>query len=230
MTDHDHASQPDSVANGLWQRPPGKPLATLLLAHGAGAPMDSTFMQQISDYLVAQGLAVFRFEFPYMARRRQDGVRRPPDREPRLLQCWDEVYRYLRPQVTGPLLVGGKSMGGRMASLQVEHWQADGLVCLGYPFHPAGKPERLRTAHLESLSVPTLIVQGTRDALGNLEDVEGYRLSERIRLVWLESADHDLKPLKRSGYLAEDALQDAAQAIARFAREQVVRPGGDVPA
>jgi predicted alpha/beta-hydrolase family hydrolase len=135
------------------------------LAHGAGAPMDSPFMNTIAAGLGAAGIRVARFEFPYMRRPRETGERRPPDREPALRQAWLEAIAALGGAER--LVIGGKSMGGRMASLVADEAAVRGLVCLGYPFHPPGQPDRLRTAHLRELRTPTLIVQGTRDALGS---------------------------------------------------------------
>ena len=103
-----------------------------------------------------------------------------------------------------------------MASLVADELGVKGLVCLGYPFHPQGKPERLRTAHLAELQTPTLIVQGTRDALGNREEVEGYTLSSAIRLHWLEDGDHDLKPRVKSGFTHDQHLRDCVEEVAAF--------------
>lgn len=128
---------------------------------------------------------VLRFEFPYMAQRRLDGGKRPPNPAPRLLECWREVYATVRPYVAGRLAIGGKSMGGRMASLLADELQADALVCLGYPFYAAGKPEKPRVEHLAGLKTPALIVQGERDALGSREAVKGYTLSPSIEVLWL---------------------------------------------
>jgi predicted alpha/beta-hydrolase family hydrolase len=200
----------------LWNRPEGEARATLILAHGAGAPMDSPFMNAMAELLAAQGLAVVRFEFPYMAQRRLDGGRRPPNPQARLLEEWRAVYAAVRQQVAGALAIGGKSMGGRMASLLADELGADALVCLGYPFYAAGKPEKPRVAHLAELRTPTLIVQGERDALGNKETVAQYALSEQIEVLWLAAADHDLKPLKSSGFSHEQHLQSAAEHILRF--------------
>lgn len=188
----------------------------LILAHGAGAPMDSDFMNQMAQGLAQHGVGVLRFEFPYMAQRRLDGGRRPPNVQKVLLQKWREVYEQVRPLVAGPLAIGGKSMGGRMASLLADELGADALVCLGYPFHAAGKPEKPRTEHLASLRTRTLIVQGERDALGNRAMVEGYTLSPAIDVCWLQAADHDLKPLKVSGFTHQDHLQTAAARVAEF--------------
>ncbi|MEK1943864.1 MAG: alpha/beta family hydrolase [Pseudomonas sp.] len=200
----------------LWNRPVGDVRATFIFAHGAGAPMDSPFLTSMAERLALQGVAVLRFEFPYMAQRRLDGGKRPPNPQARLLEHWRAVYAQVRQQVAGRLAIGGKSMGGRMASLLADELGADALVCLGYPFYAAGKPEKPRVAHLAELRTPTLIVQGERDALGDKATVAQYALSPAIQLVWLEAADHDLKPLKSSGFTHEQHLQATAEQMARF--------------
>nr|WP_024307967.1 alpha/beta family hydrolase [Pseudomonas sp. P818] len=199
----------------IWDEPPQVAFSTLILGHGAGAPMDSPFMQQMAQGLAARGVRVVRFEFAYMAQRRVDGRKRPPNPQAQLLQQWREVHAQVRQQVAGPLAIGGKSMGGRMASLLADELDVAALICLGYPFYAAGKPEKPRVAHLAELRTPTLIVQGERDALGNREAVAGYDLSPAIALHWLQAADHDLKPLKASGFSHEQHLDSAAQVIAR---------------
>lgn len=191
-------------------------VATLILAHGAGAPMDSDFMNAMAARLAVHGVSVLRFEFPYMAQRRIDGRRRPPNPQAQLLTCWREVYANVRPHVAGPLAIGGKSMGGRMASLIADELQVDALVCLGYPFYAAGKPEKPRVAHLSDLKTSTLIVQGERDPLGNRQAVEEYALSPAIDLMWIPAANHDLKPLKSAGVSYESCLEDCALRIARL--------------
>jgi predicted alpha/beta-hydrolase family hydrolase len=103
-----------------------------------------------------------------------------------------------------------------MASLIAEELHADALVCLGYPFHPAGKPEKTRVAHLTDLKTPTLIAQGERDALGTREEAESYELSAAIRLHWIPTANHDLKPLKSAGVSHAQCLQACARSIAQF--------------
>jgi len=200
----------------LWNAAAGKAAATLILAHGAGAPMDSDWMSDMAARLAAQGLNVLRFEFPYMAQRRLDGGKRPPNPAPKLLECWRGVYAQVRRHVTGPLAIGGKSMGGRMASLLADELGADALVCLGYPFYAVGKPEKPRVEHLAGLKTRTLIVQGERDALGNREAVEGYALSPGIEVFWLVAGDHDLKPLKASGFSHEQHLAAAAGKVVSF--------------
>nr|WP_315449232.1 alpha/beta family hydrolase [uncultured Pseudomonas sp.] len=200
----------------LWDAANGEASATLILAHGAGAPMDSDWMNDMAGRLAGLGINVLRFEFPYMAQRRIDGGKRPPNPAPKLLECWREVFAEVRRHVAGPLGIGGKSMGGRMASLLADELGADALVCLGYPFYAVGKPEKPRVEHLAGLQARTLIVQGERDALGNREAVEGYSLAPGIEVLWLAAGDHDLKPLKVSGFTHEQHLASAAQKVAEF--------------
>jgi len=183
------------------------------LAHGAGAAMDSTWLKNLARDLGAEGIRVVRFEFPYMHARRE-GRRPPPDREPVLIATWRTVIAELGGAER--LVIGGKSMGGRMASKVADEMGVRGLVCLGYPFHPPGQPEKTRTAHLADLRTPTLIVQGTRDTLGSREDVEGYTLSPQIRIVWLEDGDHSFKPRASSGRTERQNLTAAVAAVSEF--------------
>ncbi len=194
---------------------------TLLLAHGAGAPMDSASLNATSTALAKAGLRVVRFEFSYMAARRAGDGRKPPPRAERLKDEYVDAVGALA--ADGPLIIGGKSMGGRVASMVsdrlLDEGRIAGLVCLGYPFHPPAKPAQLRTAHLEHLRTPALICQGTRDEFGTREEVAGYPLSDQIEILWLEDGDHDLKPRKRiSGHTAADHLTTVADKVAAFAR------------
>ncbi len=209
------------TANGwLWDPAPsradGSEAPCLILAHGAGAPMDSAFMNRMAQHLAAGGVSVLRFEFPYMAQRRTGASKRPPNPQAVLLESWRQVYALVRTQMAGKLAIGGKSMGGRMASLVADELGADALVCLGYPFYAVGKPEKPRVAHLAGLATPSLIVQGERDALGNREAVAGYALSEQVEVFWMSAADHDLKPLKASGFTHEEHLLSAADRVVAF--------------
>ena len=187
---------------------------TVVLAHGAGAPMGSPFMDAFAQGLAAAGLRVVRFEFAYMRARRTEGKRKGPDRAPVLLDAWRSVIAGLGDP--GTLVVGGKSMGGRIASMVADDAGVKGVTCLGYPFHPPGKPERTRTGHLEAMRTPTLIVQGTRDSLGKPEEVAGYSLSKTIRLHWLEAGDHSFKPTKASGRMLEQNWQEGIAAVIEF--------------
>jgi len=186
----------------------------LILAHGAGAPMDSDFMNIVAEGVAEYGIQVVRFEFPYMQQRRLTGKKRPPDRLPVLLDCWQQVISNLGGAEN--LIIGGKSMGGRMASLIAAQQRVRGLVCLGYPFHPAGKPDRLRTEHLPQITSPTLVVQGDRDKLGNRGEVANYDLPPDVRISWLADGDHDFKPRVKSGYTHQQHLMTTVQAITDF--------------
>ncbi len=199
---------------------------TILLAHGAGAPMDSASMTAMALSLASARLRIARFEFDYMAARRTGGSRKPPPRAERLLPEFMAAIDDLGP-INGQLVIGGKSMGGRVASMVADQLfkagRIAGLLCLGYPFHPPAKPEQLRTAHLADLICPTLICQGTRDEFGTRDQVEGYSLSEDIELLWLEDGDHDLKPRKSvSGYTTADHLKTVTIAVSQWIRSRTL--------
>ncbi|MCS5693579.1 alpha/beta hydrolase [Cyanobium sp. FGCU-6] len=190
--------------------------ATVLLAHGAGAPMDSPFMAAIAAGLATRGWRVLRFEFPYMARQRSSGGRHGPDRLPVLEDTFRRMVRQQADAWPGqPLVLAGKSMGGRVASLLVDELAeaagVRGCLCLGYPFHPPGRPLQLRTEHLASLHSPTLILQGERDSFGRREEVAGYSLSQHVQVQWIPAGDHSFKPTRSSG-LSE--AQNWATAVA----------------
>ena len=190
---------------------------TLALAHGAGAAMDSPFMNKVAEAIGGKEVRVVRFEFPYMAARRTGGKRGAPDREPILLDSWRGVIAKLGDPAR--LVIGGKSMGGRIASMVADDAGVAGLVCLGYPFHPPGNLARTRVKHLANLRTPTLIIQGTRDSFGRPEEVAAYGLSKRIRIVWIESGDHSLKPLARSGRTEAENLATAISDVQRFIQQ-----------
>ena len=175
--------------------------------------MDTPFMKFVAEGLAARGFRVARFEFPYMAARRETGRRKPPDRQPILLDTWRAVIDEIG---ADKLVIGGKSMGGRMASLIADDAKVRGLVCLGYPFYGAGHKDKPRTEHLKVLKTPTLICQGTRDPMGDREAVLALTLSKKIRLNWAEDGDHDLKPRKASGHTHDQNLTAALDAAAAF--------------
>ena len=204
-------SDPDFLSDGPEDAP-----ITVVLAHGAGAPMNTSFMNTVARGLAsAGGIRVVRFEFPYMRARRESGRRGgAPDREPILRNSWKEVVDLLGGGER--LVIGGKSMGGRIASMVADEVAARGLVCLGYPFHPPGRPDKVRTSHLETLATPALIVQGTRDAFGTPEDVAGYALSPSIRIVWLEDGDHSWKPRTSSDRTEAQNMSDAIASMREF--------------
>ena len=207
----------------LFDGPENAPV-TLLLAHGAGAPMDPAALTAIATVLATAGLRVARFEFGYMAARRTSGERRPPPRAETLMPEYIAAIDALAAR--GPLIIGGKSMGGRVASMITDPLHASrrivGLLCLGYPFHPTGKPQQVRTAHLADLKTPTLIVQGTRDPFGTREEVATYELSKTIEILWLEDGDHDLKPRKAvSGFSAADHLRTMGDRVADWSKDLI---------
>ena len=207
------------MSNSFLETGPSNPRATILFAHGAGAAMDSPGMTMIAEALVEQDFKLVRFEFSYMADRRTGGSRRPPPKAEKLNTEYESVVAALN--ADGPVIIGGKSMGGRVASMVADNLFATqkilGLLCVGYPFHPIGKPEKLRTDHLKDLQTPTLICQGTRDPFGTKDEAAGYDLSPAIQLRWFEDGDHDLKPRKRiSGFSHSDHMQAMAAAVAAW--------------
>jgi len=178
--------------------------------------MDSPFMNVMASGLAAEGLRVARFEFPYMRARREQGKRGAPDREPVLRAAWLAAISEFGGGER--LIIGGKSMGGRFASMVADEAGVRGLACLGYPFHPPGQPAKLRVQHLEHLKTPAVFVQGTRDPFGTREEVAGYTLSPSIRFVWLEDGDHSFKPRVSSGKTERGHQEEAVRAVAELAR------------
>jgi predicted alpha/beta-hydrolase family hydrolase len=187
---------------------------SFLFAHGAGAPMDSPFMQRVAEGLAASGVRVIRFEFPYMQRRRETGKGGAPDTPRVLMQSFRDAIEEAGD--ARKLVIGGKSMGGRIATMVADDTAVRGVVCLGYPFHPPGRREKTRTKHLETLRTPTLILQGTRDSFGRAEEVSGYELSPAIRIEWIEDGDHSFKPRARSGRTEADNIRAAIALVAEF--------------
>jgi predicted alpha/beta-hydrolase family hydrolase len=202
----------------LLRTGPTDSIARVVLAHGAGAPMDTPFMTGFAKALAEHGLQTVRFEFGYMASRRTGEGKKPPPRAEKVMGEYVQAIDALK--ADRPIFIGGKSMGGRVASMIAEELlrakRIAGLFCLGYPFHPPGRPEQLRTAHLKELTVPTLICQGTRDPFGTREEVTAYPLSKAIRIHWLEAGDHDFRPAKGSVATAKGNLSSAADAVAEW--------------
>ncbi len=187
------------------------------MAHGAGAPMDSDWMNDLTESLVKREIQVIRFEFPYMQERRDTGKKRPPNPQKILLDCWREVYQQVNKK-SSTIYIGGKSMGGRMASLIADELKPLGLIGLGFPFHAPGKDPGSRIDHLLALKTKSLIIQGTRDSMGTKEDCLSYSLSKKIKFCWLEDGDHSWKPRKSSGHSLREHIEVAADAIDKFMR------------
>jgi uncharacterized protein len=192
---------------------PRRARAVLLLAHGAGAGMDTPFLGELASGLAAHGIRVLRFEFAYMAARRA-GARKPPERMPVLEERFLAAVRAARPRL--PLFVGGKSMGGRVATHVADRAGAQGVLAYGYPFHPPKKPAQLRVAHLAAMTTPCLVVQGTRDPFGTPDEVVDYALPSTLRVHWIGDGDHSLSPRKQSGRSAAQNMKEAVDVSAEF--------------
>lgn len=193
---------------------PNSAKRTFIFAHGAGGAMDTPWMTRVARGLAEHGIRVVRFEFPYMAARRKGGKRGAPDREPVLLDAWREAVAAQGDPKS--IAIGGKSMGGRMASMVADELKVAELVCFGYPFHPPGQPAKTRTAHLKSLKTRALILQGERDPFGTRDDVKSYELSKRIHLEWLSDGDHSFKPRASSGVTEAENIERAVTSAAKF--------------
>lgn len=207
---------PESLESGLLVDGPPDAPCHLVLAHGAGQGPESPFMAFLVSAFAAAGLGVTRFRFPYLERSELSGRRHPPDPERVLIETWRRVVA-LRRGGAGLLLIGGKSLGGRIASLIADASGVDGLVCLGFPFHPPGHPERTRADHLAGLRTRALICQGERDPFGSRSEVSAYRLSPAIELKWIADGEHSFKPPSASARTWEQNLSEAADAVVSFA-------------
>ena len=206
----------------LWTRPEAACTGTLLLAHGAGAPMDSAFMAKLATALSAVGIASARFEFAYMAGRRTGGKKRPPPRADKLVGEFQTALQTLLGECQGPLLLGGKSMGGRVAAMlgggASLPARVGGVCCFGYPFHPTGKPDApWRMEPLQAARRPVLVLQGERDPFGTKAEIDALTLPDTIRLTYLADGNHDFGPRGKSPATLDGNIQKAAQAVANFA-------------
>ena len=197
---------------------PSRRAATLILAHGAGAPQSSAFMVDFARGLARRGCQAVTFNFPYT-----EQGRRLPDRAPTLEACFRDVIAAIRARAdlgTGPLVIGGKSMGGRIASHLAAQGLADlaGLVALGYPLHPPGRPEQLRALHLARIRQPMLIVQGSRDAFGTPEELRPVLgpLGATATLQVVEGGDHSFKVPKRGPITQDEVFERVQDEIARW--------------
>lgn len=187
---------------------PAKPVARLLLAHGAGAGMQSDFMQWLSTALVAAGIEVWRFNFPYMQQQVAEQKKRPPNPMPKLQQAFLQQVQQCPSDL--PLFIGGKSMGGRVASMLAvdKGLPIVGVLAYGYPFHAPGK-QQFRTEHFAELARPLLILQGERDTFGNTAELADKHWPD-VSLNWLTDGDHSFKPRKKSGVTQLQLITEAA--------------------
>ncbi len=178
--------------------------------------MNNPVLEALAKGLGDAGVRVARFEFPYMRKARVSLRRRPPDPMARLEEAYRDVISRIGPPET--LVLGGFSMGGRVASRIVDAERARALVCVSYPFHPPGHPSRLRTEHLQSLRTRALFVQGTRDRFGTPGEAQGFGLSSSISFHLVADGGHDLVPRKSSGRTLADNLAEATLAVDAFLR------------
>src|SRR5919112_3112824 len=207
----------DVHVSGVYARP-SAPLATLAVAHGAGAGMEHPFLSGFTRALYDDGVATLRFNFPY-----REAGRKFPDRPPAAIATWRAVMDAARERSDGePLWAAGKSFGGRMASMAVaEGMSAAGLVYLGYPLHPPGKPEKLRDEHLYGLATPMLFLQGSRDTFATpdiLADVVS-RIGPHAVLQWVDGGDHSFAVAGTRRPAAEVGAS-LAQPVAVFIRDK----------
>ncbi|MEP4101314.1 alpha/beta family hydrolase [Paraglaciecola sp.] len=194
-------------------------IATLVFAHGAGAGQHSEFMERVAEGISLHHINVVRFNFAYMALAEELCKRRPPDRADKLIACYQAVLKELDSSL--PVFIGGKSMGGRIASMVLESSNAKGCICMGYPFHPPTKPEKLRTEHLKQIGKPVLVLQGERDTFGTKQEIEGYAMSHRVQLRYLTDGDHSFKPRVKSGMTLQQNLEIAILESVSFVNRNV---------
>ncbi|ENM8497940.1 alpha/beta fold hydrolase [Vibrio parahaemolyticus] len=202
------------MSQWIVEGPENGPL--FVFAHGAGAGMEHDFITAVAKGLVEQGIRVVRFNFPYMVKRSEDGKKRPPDRAPKLLEAYSEVIAHF---ASSPVVIGGKSMGGRIASLLAEHELVAGIACLGFPFHPPGKPEKFKGDHLASIDKPTLILQGERDTFGKREEFDEFVFSQQVKVSFLPDGDHSFKPRKSSGHTEAGNIALVVEQLSAFINE-----------
>jgi len=195
------------------------PIANFVFAHGAGAGQNSEFMQLMAEGLSKHSINVVRFNFAYMQLAEELGKRRPPERADKLLAHFNAVLSDVDSSL--PIFIGGKSMGGRMASMLLQESKALGCICMGYPFHPPGQSEKLRTAHLETINKPVLILQGERDTFGTREEISSYNLSTQVQVSYLTDGDHSFKPRKASGYSLDGHINLAIIQTAEFIKSHI---------
>jgi len=201
--------------------------ALVIFAHGAGADMEHEYIETLVRLMNEQKLNVLRFNFPFMDKRKLDGKRRPPDRMPALVTCYQAILANIHIHLNTdlPVYIAGKSMGSRVAvtlagdkALMLTH-KVRGVICLGYPFHPVKKPEKLRLAPLQETQLPVLILQGQRDALGSEDEIESYEISSRCQLHYFSDGDHNLKPRVKSGYNLKQHQNSAINKMSEFIDE-----------
>ncbi|ATG77103.1 alpha/beta hydrolase [Pseudoalteromonas sp. B131b] len=205
-----------------WVKSSQQPaIAQFIFAHGAGAGSDSDFMQHVAKLISEQGVDVGLFDFEYMQIAKQTNKRRPPERAPKLLSYYEQILNHTQPNI--PLFIGGKSMGGRMASMLACTTEQPvlGVLAFGYPFHPPCKPEKLRTDHFADIVCPFLVLQGERDTFGTRQELATMVMPKQPQYIWLTDGDHSLKPRKKSGMTELQNRETAALEAVEFIKNCV---------
>lgn len=212
----------DSQLSALFS-PAEQPSALMILAHGSGAGKDHDFMTGYAQAVADLGISVLSFNFPYM-----DAGKKFPDKAPTAIAVWHQVRAWAKEHVADglPIVVAGKSFGGRMASLAVaEGMPAQALIFLGYPLHAPKKEDKLRDEHLYPLTIPMLFLEGTKDPFANPEKMEAVvaKLNEPSELVWFEGGNHSFKVARSGRTVAQDGAW-LAEATAEFIAKQSSQP------
>lgn len=225
IEEHRVEVEPGIEVSSVWALPEGFAAAktpVIILAHGAGSDMRSPLLSFVHEALATCGIACVKFNFPY-----REAARKLPDPPQRLERAWRSVIERVRGEMRpADLVVGGHSMGGRIASMLAAHGEpVAGLVLLGYPLQPAGRPDVLRSEHLPHIACPVLFVQGSRDRLCDLAPLRGVltTLSAPTTLHVIEEADHSFKVPKRSGKSQRQVWEDMVDAVQSWLAQAIRR-------
>ena len=203
------------MLNVLIDGPKDSPYV-FIFAHGAGADMHHEFMLFVANALADAEICVIRFNFPYSAKKREDGIKRFPDKLPVLLDSFKEVIDLYGKK---KMVIGGKSMGGWVASHLESHEWVKGVACLGFPFHPLKKPDKNKGEHLRDMLKPTLILQGERDPFGSKSELMNYPVSRAVEFLFLPDGDHGFKPRKISGHTEKENRACVCRALIEFIKK-----------
>jgi predicted alpha/beta-hydrolase family hydrolase len=210
--------EPGIEVSSVWAFPDGSSMGKtqgLILAHGAGADMDHPFLSFVHEALAQRGIITVKFNFPYT-----EAGRKAPDHPQRLARTWRAIIQRARQDAKpGALFLGGKSMGGRIVSELVASGEpASGLVFLGYPLHPPGRPDSLRSKHLTGIPCPMLFIQGSRDSLCNLDTLRGVlpKLPAAVKLHVIQDGDHSFKVPKRAGRTEQQVWDEIVEVMASW--------------
>jgi len=208
------------AVSAVWHEPDEPRESAILLAHGAGLPMNAPFMQAMADGLCARGFRVLRFNYPYAERMEREEQRRAPDAAKRLEACHrDALAELVRRAPQARWILAGKSMGGRISThLAAQGEDCAGLVLFGYPLHPPRKPDKQRHEHFPAIVQPALFLQGTRDALCDLSELETAltRFGGTATVHVVEGGDHSFAVPKRSGRSEAEVYDELLDAVAAW--------------